>query len=200
MGSAVHAQAAYDFYMSVTGQTQGEIKSEVQNPLGDMPCQALVFSETSPRNAQTGQVTGRRQYQPVTITREWDAASPKLFQALVTNENFTDVTFKFPHDDTTGKTTLVATIHLTNAHIASLRYFVAAPGATESTGHLMEEISFSFQKIDVTGANGGITASDDWDASVAGGGTGGTATGTTGGTPRRTGPVRTSPQGSTTPQ
>ena len=39
-------------------------------------------------DAGSGQPVGRRRHSPITITREVDVASPKLFQVLVTNEVF----------------------------------------------------------------------------------------------------------------
>jgi type VI secretion system Hcp family effector len=99
-----------------------------------------------------------KQHDVITITRERDASSPVLFNALSTKEVLTQVSFKVfkPGDPQSYKT-----ITLTNATITRINQTHAAAG-----GHTqeLEEISFTFQKITFTNAIHSKSATDDWDA------------------------------------
>jgi type VI secretion system Hcp family effector len=99
-----------------------------------------------------------KQHDVITVTREKDAASPMLFQALATNEVLTQVSFKVfkPGDPQSYKT-----ITLTNATITKInRTHGAEAGHTQE----LEEISFTFQKITFTNAIHSKSATDDWNA------------------------------------
>ena len=101
----------------------------------------------SPRDAATGQATGKRQHKPFTITKELDKSSPLLLQAIYTNETLTSVLIGLLLPS--GQP--MATVTLTNAHVS------------DSVQHgPTEEISFVYQKITWTWVDGGITAEDDW--------------------------------------
>ncbi len=115
-------------------------------------------SVVSPRDSASGQATGKRQRKPFTIVKEWDAASPYLFQALVTSETLTQVLIALNRPGSNG----YMLVKLTNASVAE-----RSEESSASTDTLeLEKISFTYQKIEVTFVNGGITAEDDWESSV----------------------------------
>jgi type VI secretion system secreted protein Hcp len=105
----------------------------------------------SPRDAGSGLPTGKRQHQPITITKQFDKTSPLLLKALVSNENLTSVLIGLLRN---GQQ--VATIKLTNASVSHYNLH----GMTETW-------AFTYQKIEWTWVDGGVTASDDWEAPVA---------------------------------
>jgi type VI secretion system secreted protein Hcp len=129
----------------VTGQKQGAFSTT------SIPLSGLSHEIVSPRDTASGLPTGKRQHKPLTITKEWGASTPKLLNALVTNENLTSVLIGLLRN---GQQ--VATIKLTNASISSY----ADAGDTEHW-------SFTYQKIEWTWVDGGVTAQDDWAAPVA---------------------------------
>jgi type VI secretion system secreted protein Hcp len=102
----------------------------------------------SPRDPASGLPTGKRMHKPITITKQLDATTPLLLNALVSNETLTSVLIGLDRD---GKQ--VATVKLTNASISD---YVATGGN--------ENWSFTYQKIEWTWLDGGITAQDDWEA------------------------------------
>jgi type VI secretion system secreted protein Hcp len=130
--------------VSVTGQKQGSFSQT--------PIQVTGFSHEiiSPRDPASGLPTGKRQHQPIVITKQLDATTPLFLTALVDNENLTNVTITLSEG---GQQ--VATVQLTNASISDY----TAHGTTEKW-------SFTYQKIEWTWLNGGITASDDWESPV----------------------------------
>jgi type VI secretion system secreted protein Hcp len=89
-------------------------------------------------------------HKPISITKQLDATTPLLLNALVNNENLTSVLIGLMRN---GQQ--VATIKLTNANISD---YVANGGN--------ETWSFTYQKITWTWVDGGITAQDDWEAPV----------------------------------
>jgi type VI secretion system Hcp family effector len=95
----------------------------------------------------------------VTLTKEWGAASPQLFEALVTNEVLPEVVIDFVGvDPKTGGMTLSHSIKLTNAGIADISQSTE-PIATGGVRHV-EDVSFTFQKIELIDVRGNSMAMD----------------------------------------
>lgn len=158
------------FYIStIKGQKQSEIKGGVtQAGRTDwIECHAFNHEVISPRDTASGLPTGKRQHKPLRIVKSFDKASPLLMNALVNNENLTEVVFSFYQPSKAGKEQLYYTVQLTNANIAGIRPYVLNvkdPNLTRFPD--MEEISFTYQKITWTYVDGGITAEDDWETPV----------------------------------
>jgi len=133
--------------IGITGQQQGQFQGS-DGPV--MEIIAFSHEVVSPRDAASGLPTGRRQHKPITITKEIDRASPLIFQALVNNENLTEVLIGLLRDGNA-----VATVRLTNASVAG-----RAQKGNEET------ISFVYRRIEWTWLDGGIVAEDDWEAPV----------------------------------
>ena len=145
--SAVPAMAAVDAFMTVTGAKQGPIKGEAMSENIHL---IRVVRDTP---MATRMPTGRRMHSTITITKEVDTASPKLFSALSTNETLKQVVITFRGGSGGAKT--AQKIVLTNATILSVR---KAGGS--------EMITLDYQAIEVTWTDGGKTMADDWDAPV----------------------------------
>src|ERR1700758_2744129 len=99
---------AFEFYVSITGKKQGRFKGEStgvgrRTTKDRIPGLRFEFETISPRDAASGLPPGKRQHKPVVITKEWGAASPQLYQALVTNEVLSTVLFEFLKTDPNGK-------------------------------------------------------------------------------------------------
>ena len=147
------------YISSIKGQKSGQIKGDSiqRGREGWMQLYDYKHEIVSPRDAASGLSTGRRQHKPIVITRKVGAGSPLLMQALVSNENLTEVKFSFwQPNPRIGTEVNYYTISLTNANISSYKQF-NEPGVG-----LMEEISFTYQKIEMTLTDGGISAMDDW--------------------------------------
>jgi type VI secretion system secreted protein Hcp len=112
----------------------------------------------SPRDAGSGQATGKRQYKPITIVKRVDASTPRLFQACATNEILPTVTFVL-HPPGASADQLKVT--LTNAVCADLTDTTSEGGTME-----LETIHFTFQKIQIEHLIGKTSFQDDWEAPV----------------------------------
>jgi type VI secretion system secreted protein Hcp len=160
---------AYEFYITIKGQKQGTFKgnSTAAGYVGKSLGIKFQYEVTSPRDLATGQASGKRMHKPFVITKEWDAASPQLLQASATNELIKLVMLEFFRTTPTGQRALHYTIKLTNASISNLKQYVADPVmAAEYDVSEMEEVSFTYQKIEVSHVEGKTTAQDDWEARV----------------------------------
>lgn len=164
---------AYEFYVTIEGTRQGAFKGESVREAHKDKIAGLSYSHeiTSPRDIATGQASGKRQHGPITITKEWGPSSPQLFQALVTNEVLKSVFFEFIHTTPDGLEEVYHTIKLVNATVAKIRQSTGGGGA-ESAGsaktsasydtHELEDISFTYQRIEVENKPGQTSADDDW--------------------------------------
>ena len=147
-GGASTTGASTGMNISVTGEHQGDF-----NPGKAIPVLAVSHEIVSPRDAATGQATGRRQHKPISVTMQWGPTTPKFINALVNNENLTSVLIGLLRPTRTGQIATVATIKLTNA---SVSHFV-------EDGQNVQ-FDMTYQKIEWTWVDGGITAADDWAA------------------------------------
>ena len=168
------ALAGSEFYVSVEGTKQGKFEGEsVKNQYKDM-IQGMAFEwdVTSPRDAASGLPSGKRQYKPITFTKEWGAASPQLFQALTSNEVLKTVRFDFVRANASGAEYVFQRITLTNASVSEIKRYAGtvtpagiwvgngAPG----TGRALEDVSFTFGSITLEDMDGKTMSADNWKA------------------------------------
>ena len=158
---------ALNAYLKLTGQKQGEIKGSVtqKGREGKIAVIAVSHEIISPRDAASGLPTGKRMHKPFVITKELDKSSPLLYNVLVNNENLTQWELQFFQPSATGTEKQHYTVKLTNANIASIDFRMANnkhPDLMKFAEY--EEVAFTYQKIEWTWNEGGITAMDDWEA------------------------------------
>ena len=163
---------AYEFYISIEGAKQGAFKGDAdaaarRRAKGRIGGVKFSFETTSPRDVATGQASGKRMHKPIVITKEWDAASPQLFNALVTNEVLKNGAVRVREDRIAdGQEEIYHTITLTNANVSNVHSYL---DLTDTSGdrydaHELEDVSFVFQKIEIENKEGKTTAADDWHA------------------------------------
>jgi type VI secretion system secreted protein Hcp len=160
---------ALNAYLNLKGQKSGDIKGSVtqKGREGKIMIIAVSHEIVSPRDPASGLPTGKRMHKPLVITKELDKSSPLLYNVLVNNENITEWQLQFWQPSATGAEKQHFTIKLTNANIAS----IAMRLPNNKHPDLMkfetyEEIAFTYQKIEWTWMDGGITAEDNWEAPV----------------------------------
>ncbi|ADW67944.1 type VI secretion system tube protein TssD [Granulicella tundricola] len=165
---------ALNAYLTLKGQKQGQIIGSVTQKGRENSILVHAYSNqiVSPRDPASGLPTGERMHQPLSIVKEIDKSSPLLWNAFNTNENLTQWTLQFwsPALATTPllPERQIYTITLTNASIASIHEsMLDNEDPTRANYTLREEITFTYQKIQWLWTDGGITASDDWEAPVA---------------------------------
>ena len=152
------------FYVTIGGTRQGEFKGD--NQKGQMVGLKFSMQEASSRNSTTGE-SGKRQDSLVTFTKLWAPSDPQLLDALNTNEVLSTVTFEFVSRGADGRETINDTIVLTNATVSSLRRYIDVPTGNEAPDpRKLEDISFTYQRIEFKYQGGSTTSSstpnDGW--------------------------------------
>jgi type VI secretion system secreted protein Hcp len=150
------------FVVKIVSQRQGPFKAEA--PHGGIDGIRFSSQLNSPRDVATGLPSGKRQYSPIMFTKNWGPASPQIIAALTTNENLSTVTFEFYKTAADGKQFIYQTIVLTNATVSSVRRYIDVPsGGEPPDSRALEDVSLTFQKIELKDASG-TAAMDDWNA------------------------------------
>ena len=160
---------ALNAYLTLTGETQGEIKGSVTqaNRADSIMVISTNHEVISPRDAASGLPTGKRQHKPFTITKEVDKSSPLLYNALVKNENITAWKLQYYAPSSAGEENQHYTVELVNCSIAGIKHEMLNNKYPENMQHKeREHIAFCYQKITWTWMDGGITADDDWETPV----------------------------------
>lgn len=154
-------------HLKVTGAKQGPIQGScpLKGREGTILVQAMDHLVAMPKSPQTGLPTGKRLHLPMTLTKEIDKSSPKLFQALTSGEQLTNVELDFYRISPQGMEEMYYKIVLSNAIVTGIRtYFPnCLEKASDTMGH-MEEVAFTYEKIVWTWIPDGIEAEDDWTA------------------------------------
>ena len=155
------ADAALNAYLTLKGQKTGQIQGSVtqKGREGRIMVVAVSHEIVSPRDAASGLPTGKRMHKPFVITKELDRSTPLLNRALVTNETLAEFELTVFAKNLKGVDAPAYTVKLTQASIAPIRL-------VEKDGQLYEEVSVTYQKIEWTWIDGGITAMDDWEIGV----------------------------------
>ena len=138
--------------------TQAESFTYSQSPhdlAGGSSSMAAVNAGTSARGATGGRAAMRRTNDPVVIVKPVDESSSFFVNAAANGATFTYVRFEFKR--TVGASTEVyQTVTLTNAIVSSVREI------NGNGGQPMQEVSFTFQKIEYSNKDGAAAAPASW--------------------------------------
>ena len=154
--SAAHAQHVF---CKVEGQRQGIIKGDttVKGQENNLTILSIASGVQIPFDAASGQATGKRQHQPLTIVKNLDQASPKLFLPAVTNENLKQVDCFFYHTTPNGLQQAFFHIQLQNAHIVE----TDIGGNALTSNGIHETVRMTFEKILLEDLITHVVAEDD---------------------------------------
>ena len=152
-------------HLTVDGENQGKIDGscELQGRENTIMVEAMNHEVYIPHDPHSGLATGKRVHQPLTITKFYDKASPKLYQALCSGEHMKNVTIKWYRIRASGDEEHYFTHKLEGAIIVSIKAWMpnVLEKEKESYGH-MEDVSFTYSKITWTWEIDGVEAQDAW--------------------------------------
>jgi type VI secretion system secreted protein Hcp len=158
-------EMALNAYLRLKGQRTGDIRGSVtqKGREGTIMVIAVDHELSSPRDPSSGLPTGKLRHKPVRITKELDRSSPLLYQMMTTNENLTGWELQFWRMTAAGTEIQNFTMRLTNANIADIEFHMPNNKNPDLMKYAeFEEVSFTYQRIDWTWNEGGITATADW--------------------------------------
>ena len=155
---------AYQFLVSIEGVNQGKFNIGSRGLAGIK----FQYDVDVPVDAPSGHAGGRRRHSPVKLTKEWDGATPQIFKALVTNEALPSVVFQFVKVAEEGKEEVYMKMRLINARVSHIKHYydiTNLPGEDDPfSAHELEDVSFTFQAIEVENVEAGTSAADQWSA------------------------------------
>jgi len=143
---------------------QGENTQTSLNRANTIECLHYEQAVATARETGSGLATGRRQYEPLVITKRVDKASPLLQKALTTNAVI-DGKFQFfrPNPTGDGTTEQFYTVEIKLGRIASINEWVDDTfDPALANRPMLEQVSFVFHTISWTYTNGGVTHEDTW--------------------------------------
>lgn len=153
-------------YLTLTGTKHGPIAGSVTQKGREGTIEVVSFFHeiVGPRDPVSGRPTGKRMHKPFNITKAIDKASPLLNAVLTNNENLTEVVLKLFRPTPTGQERHAFTVRLVNATISSIQLRqlnTRSPKYAKMPE--LEEVGFTYQRIEWTWTEGNITAEDDWE-------------------------------------
>ena len=160
MAESLTAQAVEPIYMLVDG-IEGEVTQRGKE--GQIEVFAFSHEVASAYDVPTGQATGKRSHSPLKTVTRISKATPRLAQALGTNQILKKVEIFFWRTTQTGTEENYFKITIENCRVVSRRLW--SPNKLDaSTGSYipLEEVSFTYQKITWTYTDGGIEYQDMW--------------------------------------
>ncbi|OAD20132.1 Type VI secretion system effector, Hcp1 [Candidatus Thiomargarita nelsonii] len=120
-----------------------------------------------PRDPATGQPTGERIHKPLCFRKQYDKASPLLYQALCTGERLTEVEIQWYRTMMDGTQELYFTHTLEDAVLVNIHAeMVLATDISLDFRDPEETICMTYRKITWEHVVAGTMSSDDWQAPV----------------------------------
>ena len=161
-------------YMKIEGEKQGLITAGTftEDSVGNIYqeghedhilVQAFRHDVILPRDPQSGQPTGQRVHQPLVITKVFDKCSPLLYNALTSGERLPKCNIDWYRTSAQGTQEHYFTIEIEDAIIVAINASMPNcqdPGQSHFT-HL-EDIHFTYRKINWTHEVCGTSGHDDW--------------------------------------
>ena len=162
--AAMPVASAASIWVSAKGVKQGMIAGGgTGGHAAEFAALGLDFSAAA--NVTPGPANGQVTYKPIRLYRALDAASVKLFQALAINEVVDPVVISIWGPTAAGTEQIKYQITLGKAHVSGIRYLTAyTPGAPSveyaTLGSVIEEVSLSFERIELQHPPSGAMAVD----------------------------------------
>lgn len=160
-------------YLSIIGTTQGFISenNSTQESVGSqfqkvhrdkIKVHAFSHGVSVPYDQSSGQLKGQRLHGPLMISKEFDKTSPLLFSALTSGEVL-ECKLEFYRTSPVNAQEYYYTIELDEAHIVDIQSRM--PHFQDPDKGIfphMEDVYFSFRKIQWTHEISTTSAIDDW--------------------------------------
>ena len=156
---------ALNAYLKLKGQKQGDIKGSVTQRGREDKIMVIASNHSifSPSDESSGIPTGKYIHKPFVITKEVDKSTPLLYQAFVSNEGMSEWKLQFWKPNASGAEVQYYTVELTNANIANIAFHMPNSKDPQLMKFMeYEEITFTYQKIEWTWVESGVSASADW--------------------------------------
>ena len=152
-------------YLKLRGQRQGDIRGPVTEAghEGAILVIAARNGITVPHDPASGLASGRCMHKSFVITKPVDRSSPLLYNALAQNETIVQWELEFI-SPASALPSPFYTVRLTNALISDIEFSFSDGANANPT---VENVSFTYQKIEWVWNDGNIEATDTWQPATA---------------------------------
>jgi type VI secretion system secreted protein Hcp len=158
------------FYVTIEGTKQGVFKASAKTGPAQKwssgKIQGLDFHYEASRDGARSGSAGKRMHGPVVLTKAWDAATPLIFTAFVTNEALKSVLFEFLTVSHEGVESVYQTIELKDAWVSHVNWYLAEEHDRVGDRLELEDVSFGFNQIRVENLPGQTEAADSWSSEL----------------------------------
>ena len=156
---------ALQAHMTIEGTEQGKIEGEcpMKGREGTIEVQQFDHEVYMPHDNNNGLPTGNAVHKALTVCKEFDKTSPKLYKALTRGERLKNVEIKWFRIKPDGKQEHYFTHKMEDAIIVSVKPYMKnrLDRAQEDYKH-MEEVSFTYRKMTWNFEPAGVGAEADW--------------------------------------
>jgi len=154
-------------YVSIRGAKQGQFKGNGSaKGRGDKWIEVVRYEQTvqAPRDAATGQASGKRRQETIKFTIELGTAVQQLMSALVNDETLLDVNFEFVNTNAAGEEYVYYTIKLTDAHVTRVGTTSDSNSFSghEKNVHEWSDVALTTSKVISVSYEKSKTFSDQW--------------------------------------
>ena len=150
---------AYEAYLGIKGSRQGQFKGQGKQRKW-VPVLSFNMGVQSPRDAATGQASGKRQHKPIVVGITWGDWSPQIFSAMATNEVLDSVVIQIQGGGGAGSSKQTYEwIKLSNAIVTDISTHSTKGGGS---GTQVQDVSFTYQDVRM-GTGQHTMATDDWE-------------------------------------
>jgi type VI secretion system Hcp family effector len=141
-------------YMDFKGKVQGSVKGDVTAAgyKDQIIVTSVEFGIGRPTDQNTGLASGRQVYRKLTVTKVVDKSSPLLLTASANNESAT-INLSYVAEGATHKN--FVSVNLTGCMVQDFNHMMFDDGSR------VEKLLISYQTLEYTWKDGGITASLD---------------------------------------
>jgi type VI secretion system secreted protein Hcp len=144
-------------FLRLVGESQGPIQGSVTQKGREGLIEVASWSWGAEGNFVGGMATGQQTASEFHLSKRRDRSTPKLLNAFANNEELTTWTLDLYDTSFQGVEALTTKIELANVLVASFRQAGVDTGASGAPDH--DEVTFVFQEITVTWADGNIVGS-----------------------------------------
>lgn len=163
-GFAQSSSSGSSVYLRIDG-TKNPMPGEVTQKGREAQHLILAYSHEiiSPRDAASGQATGKLQHQPFRLVKLINRSSPLLLQALANNEIIPTVTIDIWTPSAVGTEVKLLTYVLKNARLVSVRPWMPNKHDSSALSYgPAEEIALTYESISENFMNGVSTGEASW--------------------------------------
>jgi len=154
-GPVAHAD---QIFVAIKGKRAGDFPGEVSNSPRHFEVLSYTQKVFTPSDTSTARASGVRQYAPIVLTKNPGPTSLHIYQALVVNDELTNVTIDFVRLGDDGAPYVYQSIRLSGARVAEFNR--KSESGSGNQLRTIDEFAIAFNRIELLESNTGLSVVD----------------------------------------